>query len=326
MSASDRQKLRQATEAAWQSARSQTVGSDREPRPGDLFVLEETSHLAVEWAVLECDPASHRLFAVPVDTWRQVGSHDVHVATSPSGPSSLRCDLGLWLPPETFDPELRSGVLDSADLDRARQTWRSIENGEVDASAAQRETDTELEYRDWIENGPKQARALLTEHAPAPVVSSAPGRLQEKTRNRRDPRRYLALAASLFLAMTLAAGSAWIWRARTERGEIGQARTPWTVSLVRTRGGLRKIVAPSGVESLELRITDIYPEPYRIEVRSEDPPRTIQTFAGSTVILPRRVLPAGEYRIVVLALRDGGEEPIGLYRIDLEYQEHENRP
>lgn len=312
MSTPIRHRLRHATEAAWKAARSQTAGAGAEPQPGDLFVIPETSHLAVEWAVIERDAAG-RLYVVPADTWDQVGSHDVHVSSaSACGPLSLRCGLGLWLPPEILDPELRSGVLESADLTRARDTWQSIERGTVCATDSQRETDTEIEYRDWIEKGPAQARDLL----------DRAWRLGEREGWRRGGWRSTALAASLLLA--LAAGSGLVWLLRNEDRELSQAAVePLAVTLVRTRG-VRKISVPSGVEALELRVGDSYPEPCRLEVRSEDPPRTIRTSERLTVLLPRDAVPAGEYRILVL--RGDRAERLGDYRLEIEYQDDEHRP
>lgn len=324
---STRRQLRLATEAAWKAVKP-AAGTGFEPRPGDVFVIPETSHLAVEWAVIDgaailpSSPpgsvASRRLYAVPADTWRQIGSHDVHVeAASACGPLSLRCGLGLWLPPETFDPDLRSGVLESADLARVRRTWRSIEQGAVDAAESQHDTDAEVEYRDWIEKGPAQAKALLERQICEPVGS-------RKSSPR--PLRTLALAASLLLAMTLAAGGGILWHLRTQTREpVHGADDPWTITLVRTRG-VPKIPVPSGARTLELRIGDSYPEPYRVEVRSEDPPRTIRTSESPTVVLPTRALAAGEYHILVLAVRDGRKERIGDYRIEIEYRENEHHP
>jgi hypothetical protein len=126
--------------------------------PGDLFVLAPTAELAVEWAVLDRNPGSGELLAVPADGRPFVGSADV--AAVPDGSLVLRCRFGLWLPPALFKPDQRTGVVPADAVTAARHRWRQLEQGEVPSSPLTVEVDVDPEYQDWIRDVPERARAL----------------------------------------------------------------------------------------------------------------------------------------------------------------------
>lgn len=346
--------LQLATRNAWREAsRSAADRPGEPPGPGDVFVLPETSHLAVEWAVIDRDPASQRLFAVPADTCTLVGSGDFQVPeTSARAPLCLRCAFGLWLPAATFKSELRSATLSREELRGARQVWTSIGPESTEAASGQ-DSDTDLEYQEWLEEGPARARALIRERAQAITAATAgdpspqpPSREMPAARLHRrllGDRRWplAAIAASLLLV----AGGVWVgWhevesrRLAAANRELGRpAAEPVAnvliAGLYRVRGG-QKILLPAEVEALVLAIgdPDLEPTPsYRLELSSEETGQTIWRHDGLrlleasgqlTVGLPRSLLAAGRYRVLVSALdADGDARPVADYRIEIEAQE-----
>ncbi|MCP4656992.1 MAG: hypothetical protein GY856_16395, partial [bacterium] len=148
---------------------------EQPPRPGDLFVCPATADFAVQWAVIDRDPRDERLvYVVPADIHPLIGSADVAApAGSTSGALSLRCGFELRIETGTFDPEMRTGFLESEVLDRARHKRAEIERGHLSSSVPERETDTEPEYQDWAENVLAQAQAALRENVRRRATAAA---------------------------------------------------------------------------------------------------------------------------------------------------------
>ena len=211
---SRRQRLRRLTGEAvarFTAARVETEAErQRPPRPGDAFVFEETGACAVEWVILEQDPANPlRLLVVPADDNPLIGSQDVAIDPQTAcGLSSLRCALAVWLEAGAFDPEHRTGSVDAEALARARRRRDEIQSATIRGSIREQEVDNDPEYQEWVEEVVETQAALpgnLAGKQPSPPLVF-----------RRSPRwgslsSPYTVAASTLLAVTLGlvAGTAW---------------------------------------------------------------------------------------------------------------------
>ena len=89
-----------------------------------------------------------------------VGSRDV--ASPPDaacGALSRRCGYSKRLDAEALAAGCRVGMLEPETLRRARRKHSEIEAGTITGSFRERATDGDLEYRDWLEEGPAQVLA-----------------------------------------------------------------------------------------------------------------------------------------------------------------------
>ncbi len=181
---------------------------DRPLEPGDLYLLSATAEHAVEWAILDRDPADpRRLLAVPADTNSLVGSADVAVREdAPRGCLSLRCAYPVWLDAGAFDPEMRTGLLEPETLERARCKHGEVERGTAFGSFLEREIDGEADYREWLEVL-EQARAAAIERGAEPRRESAAqgaGKIVALRPSRwRSTAWPLAIAASVLLVVNV---------------------------------------------------------------------------------------------------------------------------
>jgi hypothetical protein len=160
--------------------------------PGDLFVLQQTGHLPVEWVVLERRPAMGDgsaaaevpsaapavLLAVPADANPLAGSADFELPSgSPAAPLTLRCGFGVWLAEAHFDLARRTGRLGEEALRRARRLQAATIAGvPLAATPAQLEVDADPEYQEWVEKVLVQARRAVIETprvAPGAAVAAA---------------------------------------------------------------------------------------------------------------------------------------------------------
>ncbi len=137
------------------------------PRPGQLFLITETiehDEHSIRWVVLERDSDSGRVLVVPADLHPSVGSADVAIAADAAREAlSLRCGFAVWVEARRLEPELRVGLLRTEDLERARRKHAEVVGGALTGSFAQRETDREPEYQDWLEDAVAPAQAALEE-------------------------------------------------------------------------------------------------------------------------------------------------------------------
>ena len=220
-----REQLRHQTgEASLEHAGGEAAKDrDRPPEPGDLFVLTETAEHAVEWAILDRDPAApQRLLAVPADVCSLAGSADVTVADdAPRGALTLRCAFPLWIDARAFDSNLRTGVLEPADLEHARRKRDDLERGVLTGSVLQREVDGEAEYQEWLEVLERARAAAPGEPAKprAEAETDEPGRVVPLHRPKAWGAIALAAAASLIMALALGYGLGFIKPAGSDDGE-----------------------------------------------------------------------------------------------------------
>ncbi len=340
--AARRARLARAAAAAAGRVAGALAGTSGAPAaPGDLFVLRETAGLAVEWLVVERDPADReRLYLVPADTNPLLGGNDWAIAGDPAtGPLSLRCGFGLWLPAGRLAPELRVGSIAPEDLARtARWCGAMRETGAdgagvfdqdpgdgyalsqaragVDGTAATWGTaGDDPDYEDWLDDVIAPARAAVA--AAAVELDAGVGRHPRMPAQRRRRRRlyWLALAASLLLALALGLGlegalrreTSLANRLRAEREALrGELRPPAPPAVAR-------LPAPAASPQGNATDGDVLLNPPLVALQSEvmrgqaekvrlDPaPRRLVLLAAE----PRRGSSFPEYRLEILDRRTG---------------------
>jgi len=306
-----------------QRARAERESRGAEPRPGDVLLFAATAEPGVLWVVVEADPEADRYRLVAADGHLLVGSADVAVAAGAAcGALSVRCAVEVELAARDLAAGRPAGVLDLEVLDRVRGKRAAIAAGESVGSWLERETDAEVEYRDWMADV-GQAAALLA-RAPA-------GRILEF---RPPVRRGVlgspwAIAATVLLAVSLglAAGVAW---------ERGRQRPPSPEAVLNLpfvdlypmalRGAARlEVPSTAPLVHLILALDDPRPYPeYRLELRE----RREGTLTWSSrdlerigtrvsVALPRALFGTGEYELRLYGLRDAESVELGEYALEI---------
>jgi hypothetical protein len=173
--------------------------------PGDLFVVPEAGDAPVEWALLERRPENSDWFmAVPADTVSLAGSGDVEVPPGePLAPLTLRCAHAVPLRERLLRRGWRTGALDPRTLAKALEALRAIEAKTYVASPLAEEVDRDPEYLDWIKDVVAPARLNL-------IVIATPKWNPRKSQG--APRRTLALAASVLIALGLGMTGGLLWQ------------------------------------------------------------------------------------------------------------------
>ena len=292
--------------AAQAQGRAQELAAERARRsglpaePGDLFVLPATSELPVEWAILERGTGG-KLLAVPADSGLPAGTADVEVpANAPGGPLSLRCRFGVWLEESLFNPDLRSGVLAPETVAEALHRVRQVESGSLAGSPLGEEVDADPEYVDWIRDVPERARELALAARPSNV--------------RRFPIRSGGVAHKLAAVFALLAVGLSVWVVLLRR-EVEQLSAPIfnapsgeVVLGSEVRGGAT-LPVPRKASHVALTLVldfSIEPQEGRLEIvnRFGEPVWSqskvpLTPGAEFEVILPRNLLPYGDYRVRV---------------------------
>lgn len=242
-----RERLRVLTgEAAGTAGRLPDHRDLREPAAGDLYALQQTAELPVEWAVLGPDPDTTGLWvAVPADTNPLRGPGDLWLGLGESGgPLCLRCRFAVRIPRTVLENARRTGTLAPEIAARAMTVHRDHERGELPLDPLAEEVAVDPEYRDWEDDVLSPARAAATTAARRAEAA----RPANPTWGRRRP--LLALAAALTL---LAVGlGAWAWQLRQQIERLSQ---PLLL------GGSEEIVVGSGLRgpvTLEWRASDEY--------------------------------------------------------------------
>jgi hypothetical protein len=315
--------------AARAKHRSARLAADLERRqgqpaePGDLFVLAATADLPVEWAVLERrSEAGGTVLAVPADTNPLCGTADVEVAAeAPGGPLTLRCRFGVRLDATVFDPELRTGVLAPETVTEALHRCRQRESGERAPSPLAEEVDADPEYRDWIREVPERARAL---------AAASPRR-----HLKRFPLRSWGPAHRLAAALALVAIGLSVWVARLSR-EVDRLSAPVfdapsaEVVLGQDVRGESVVQVPQDASHVLLfLVTDpsLGPRDGYLEIvrRSGEPvwrsARVRLAPGDHKLLLPRRLLPNGDYRIRLYPESGFGARPLAVEALQVETSE-----
>jgi hypothetical protein len=310
----------EAAARAAEGAAALTRRRGRPIEPGDLCVLPEAAaaasaaadaadaadadHPAVEWAVLERDPADpRRLLAVPADTFPPVGAADVELpAGEAAGPLRLRCRYALWAEERVFARALRTGVLPPRVRRAAGEVCEALAEGSLRPSSLGEEAEADPEYRDWERAALAPARAALDRRsAGLPALDGGGAGAERKSRLSEWSTR---LAAVFFLAtvgLTIWAG---LLQQRLGVPITGSAAT---LAFGQRSGEVEVEVAP-GADFVPLSLTDLPADPWRVEIRNAED-RAVwssegQRIADGEVLVPRRAdLPDGLYEVVLLDRR-----------------------
>jgi hypothetical protein len=281
--------------------------SGRPIEPGDLCVLPATAAYPVEWALVERgldDPG--QLLAVPADTFPPAGTGDVEIPESdPAGPLRLRCRQALWVNEKAFEQARRTGVLAARWLREAGARHEALEAGPLPPASLAEEVEADPEYRDWERDVLVPAREALEREASGAVAG--PRRIGGPA----IARPWRSLPARLAAVFLLAAVGLGIWNARLQ-DQLDQpfAGEPTLLKHERNGGDLVE-VAPKAKEvwlaaQLEQPVTG-----GRIEIEDADGRKIrlsepIDAENEFVFFVPRRQLPNGEYRILLVAA-DGGK-------------------
>jgi hypothetical protein len=289
--------------------RSLELAADLERRrgqpagPGDLFVLQATADLPVEWAILESGTGG-KLLAVPADAGPPAGTADFEIpADAPGGPLSLRCRFGVWLDGSIFEPRLRTGVLAAETIAEARHCFRQGESGNSGGSPLREEVDADPEYVDWIRDVPQRARDL--------ALAARPTNVQ------RFPFRSWGAAHLLAAAFALVSVGLSIWVAlllqRVERLSVPPlAILSGEVVIGSTVRGGAVLQVPREAPRVALTLvldfdSAIQPQDAYLEIvdnsgqsvwLSRSPVR-LTSGEQFSLTLPRELLPYGEYHVYV---------------------------
>jgi hypothetical protein len=199
--ARSREALRQAMDR-YGRENAESAARGGEPWPGDLYVLDETAGVPVEWLVVERTPGHCRLVAA--DTNPALGSADVPVpAEIQGGPLTVRCAVSFQVRIEVLRSGERTGSVAPEILEPVRQRLEELAAGALaPRSEAGEEPDPGLE--DWLDEVLVPARAAL--HPPG---RKAPGPLG------RFGRRAAGVAV-LLLLVALGSVSALAWRSEQQ--------------------------------------------------------------------------------------------------------------
>lgn len=118
--------------------------NDGTPTVGELYLSRRTADFPVEWLVIES--VAGRLRLVPVDDYPLTGSRDVEL-TRVGGVAVARCGYSDWVDVHTFEPELRTDVVDAGDLERAQAKRRSLDDDGIEATLLEEVVDGDPEYQ-----------------------------------------------------------------------------------------------------------------------------------------------------------------------------------
>jgi hypothetical protein len=269
--------------------------------PGDLFVLPATADLPVEWAVLERGTGG-KLLAIPVDSGPPAGTADVEVpADAPGGPLGLRCRFGAWLDGALFEPGRRSGVLAPETVAEALHRVRQIESGTLEGSPLAEEVDADPEYVDWIREVPARARELTT--APRPSISRQP-----------PPARSWGIAHRLAAAFAVVSVGLSLWvglllRQAERLSEPVFDPPSGEVTLGEGERGETTLSVPREASHVRLVFTldpSIEPQDGHLEIFNRtgkpvwhSPTVRLTPEHELVLVLPRKDLPYGDYRVSV---------------------------
>lgn len=245
---------------------------------------------------------------------------------------SLRCGVEVRLAAEAFDPQLYVGCLESDDLDHARRKRDEIARDSNQATEEELAVDANPDYQDWRDTVLVKAQATLAEES-GEAEEEPPGKVISFP-SRRQWIPYAAAASILAVAtFGLVSQNQQIsdLQQRLDSGsEDPLAGLPlkWISSVNEVRGGRIEITLPPTANHFLLLVEVAEPYPtYRLEVgepeaehhwRSGDLPR----FGADEVsaVLPRQWLPAGEYPLRVYGVREGQEELVTEYTLQVEVE------
>ena len=304
-------------------ARTRAASDERHgepPSPGEVFAFPETVDAAVFWAVVEEVPGDGgRFLMVAADLAPFVGSADVAVSVGGEGGAwCLRSGTPIRLAEADFTRARRVAFLETEAIDRVLQKRTAATAGKSVGSVLEQETDAEPEYQDWLAELAKARTALAgMRRETVNEVSEAPIAFHPPLGTRTYGNVY-ALAASILLVVAV---GGLVWQ-RQEISRLEQESQTETViepavnvafamlpATGAVRGEPKILTVPSAAVYflLILETREDYPS-YRLEISEEKTHTRVwsldeMTKVGATeltVLLPRRKLPDGDYRLRLL--------------------------
>jgi len=301
------------------------------PAPGDVFLFAATAELGVLWALVDRDAAARRLLAVAADPDLLVGSADVAAPEEAAGGAlSLRCRFAVWLTAADFAGARRVGSVAADVVEQVRHKRAEMARGGALGSVREQETDRDPEYRDWEEVlGQAQAALLskLRQHEPAAAAIGP----RVRWRGFRGP---LALAASILLVVSLGLGAGFMrqrWRLAELEQRDGRPAAHLNVPFVvlrpaDARGAADAVTVPADASlvHLILAVGDPPRPEYRLRIRDEHAGTVLWQGEGLkvsgetgllSVLLPRELLPPGEYRLTLSGVVNGETVPLAEYAL-----------
>ncbi len=166
-------------------------------RPGDVYLSRRTADFPVEWLVVET-AEDDRALVVALDDHPYAGSRDLELAAeSLGGAAVVRCDVEAWIDGSDLEPELRTGTLAAAEVERLRRKRRAIDKEELEPSLLEEVVDGDPEYRRWREG--TLARAVAALNGEEPVAPAKPKKVADGA-PAGGRRRWRVLAAAAVLA------------------------------------------------------------------------------------------------------------------------------
>jgi len=133
------------------------------PQAGDIFVFAYPETMGLQWVVLRPDDQkSEWLLTVPADGVPMVGSNDVELSKNAlCSPLTLRCQQGLWIRAKDFDINLRVGLLEKWERQRALYKEKQISTGHLTSTVSQQQIDDDLDYEEWMEQVIQRREVLI---------------------------------------------------------------------------------------------------------------------------------------------------------------------
>ena len=158
------ERLRQQIDDAvteYEQVRSHVDSLEKSVGAGDVFRFRAAS---LECVALFRHPDESTLwYVVPADQNPSVGTADVEVRRSDqSGPMTLRCGRGTWVPDDAFDLDKRIGQITTADVELARDKLSRIVRGGLTPSHEQQELDWDPDYQRWLDEVTRAVEKLET--------------------------------------------------------------------------------------------------------------------------------------------------------------------
>jgi hypothetical protein len=140
------------------------VLSKRAPPPivGDVLIFKNPKAMAFQWIVLAADQ-KESILMVPTDNNPLSGSKDIRVSTE-SHKFTIRCGYPINKKKFKAGRFLRVGILEGWDLEYALDKTKRISEGkELISSVRQQETDSDPDYKDWMDEVHQGVKALRAE-------------------------------------------------------------------------------------------------------------------------------------------------------------------
>lgn len=332
MTREERAPRRSAGDLAAEVVRAAAAAAEAMPRAaggppavGDVYALEATAEQDVEWLLAAEDPARPGVFrAVAADTTPWVGGGDLELPEDEAvSPLVARCHHWLWLDAGDLAAGSVTGRVSREAAARVEERCRRVEEGRLDPSPLERETDADPEYRDRhrelaeavgelagrrrdtkAEERSADGRAAPSAF-PTPGLGAAPGDDGDTRPPRRDrpwsgthwrSTRWTAAAAAAAVLVALLAWTGWVLSQQDRqiaelRQRLDEARQP--------------VVAVS--------------EPFAIDVITRSTAALEPTAAGGQLYLQLAWSnpPLPRYRAMITAV-DGDEPlvPFGEFAVD----------